>query len=470
LKFHEGKKMSRTTGGILTGTSTLFVIAILIIIQLIVLKHNFRFDLTENKRYSLSEQTGKVLKNLDGKIHVYYFYNENDQNSASIKDLLAGYKSITSDFSFQFIDPDKDPILAEKFNVKTYSTSVVTYQDSHRKVTENTEKGITNAIVKLTRGQKVKTIYFLNLHGELDIDSLEPLGINLLRMNLEDANYKVSNLNLFQSDGVPEDCTILAVVGPKKDLESSELISIRDYLSNEGNLLVFIDPQSAPKLCSLLAEYGIIVGDDFIIDPNGYENILQPVIETYPSHEITEDFVYGTIFNISRSVSPLEPAPPGLTCQSIAETNEKTWTLNDIGDAEEISAELEKKKDGEGPISIGSVTVINNINQQKTDIQQRNIGNTDHEIKTKIVVYGDSDFINNALIQSIGNNVLVMNTIHWLAEEKDLIAIPPKDPLSQPMQLTSAQIASAFWFPVVLIPLIILGFGTVLIYTRRKHG
>jgi len=86
-------------------------------------------------------------------------------------------------------------------------------------------------------------------------------------------------------------------------------------------------------------------------------------------------------------------------------------------------------------------------------------------------VIGDADFASNIFMQSFPmNGAFVWNIFHWLSEESDLIAIPPKDQLSQPMHLSQAQLISAFVVPVIIIPVIILIFGGTKIYDRRKRG
>jgi gliding motility-associatede transport system auxiliary component len=453
--------MSRTTGGILTGTSTLIVFAIIVFIQLLAVNHNQRFDLTKNKRHSLSDQTIKILKSLDQPIQAYSFYTQNDPDFETVKDLLTQYEQTTPNFRYTFIDADRDPVTAEKYDVKTYATTVLTYGTLNRKMTVPSEKELTNGIVKLIQGDNRKTIYMLTLHGELDCESFDPQEIGTLKVTLEDSNYIVKPLNLLQMKEVPDDCNILFIAGPQQNLDDMEIAAIRKYLDKGGNASLFLDPRTVPKLTQMLLDYGIHVGDDLIVDPNGYQNILQPVVESYTAHEITQNFSYGTIFQLVRSVTELDNPPADASITSIAQTHENSWAIGKIGNSEEIRTEYDPEKDTQGPVSIAVVAVIDHMSAESEESPPP---------QTKLAVFGDSDFINNTFFKSIGNAGLVLNTIHWLAEEKDLIAVPPKDPVTQPMQLSSAQLASAFWIPVVLIPLMILGFGGIRIHTRRKNG
>jgi len=85
-----------------------------------------------------------------------------------------------------------------------------------------------------------------------------------------------------------------------------------------------------------------------------------------------------------------------------------------------------------------------------------------------LVVLGDSEFANNNLFPVQGNGNLFLNTVSWLAEEEDLIAIRPrKGGGSGPVMLTAAQAPLIFWLPVVLLPLGVLGTGAM-VFVRRK--
>ena len=84
------------------------------------------------------------------------------------------------------------------------------------------------------------------------------------------------------------------------------------------------------------------------------------------------------------------------------------------------------------------------------------------------MVFGDSEFANNSLFSIQGNGNLFLNTVSWLAEEEDLIAIRPrKGGGSGPVMLTAAQAPFIFWLPVVLLPLGVFASGAV-VFLRRK--
>ena len=82
-------------------------------------------------------------------------------------------------------------------------------------------------------------------------------------------------------------------------------------------------------------------------------------------------------------------------------------------------------------------------------------------------MFGDSDFAGNSYLNLSGNRDLFMNTLSWLAEEEDLIAIRPKKRESQPVVLSYIQGRVIFWTSVVLLPATVMIFGVVVLRLRR---
>ncbi len=469
-------RSTRFTGQrIHTGLSSIIVLAILIIIQLIAVKHNARFDLTANKRHSLSEQTVNILNALETPINASCFVSETEPLYLPIKDLLERYAAQTDRFTFQFIDIDREPLKAQQFKIdpkEAYSVTVLTQTaengDGYRKITTATENDLTNAILKLTRGDATKTVYLLTGHGEKDLDSEEATGGHSLKSGLENANYGVSELNLVAEKTVPENCAALGIIGPSIDPSREELDAIQTYLDNGGDLIVALDPQvSCPNLIALLAKYGIIVGNDLIVDPNGFQHVLQPVIGDYGDHPITRNFNYLIILNLARSVTPAEESTAGMTIVTLARTSENAWAETNLSNLENFEPELNESEDIKGPVP---VAVVSETQPAQPDSAQT-VDSVSNRARTRIIAIGDSDFADNYfMVTNTVHTAFIMNAFHYLTDETDLIAIPPVETLHQPLNLTQSQVALAFWIPVVLLPLVILGWGGIRIYERRKAG
>ena len=132
------------------GGNTLVVSVILLIIlglvNFIVNRHSYRFDLTAAKQFSLAPQTQKILKNLKKNVRVTAFFKSGEKRQ--MEDLLKAYRFYSKKFSYEFIDPDRKPAIAKRYGVRTYRTSVIECGDKEEKITSTQEQDLTNALIK----------------------------------------------------------------------------------------------------------------------------------------------------------------------------------------------------------------------------------------------------------------------------------------------------------------------------------
>lgn len=97
-----------------TLVATLSVIALLGLINFLSIRFPFRVDFTENQIYSLSPQTEQVLQNLQQPIKVWLFERDSQSNPLE-QEVLNNYKRKSTQFSYEIIDPDRQPGLVQEF-------------------------------------------------------------------------------------------------------------------------------------------------------------------------------------------------------------------------------------------------------------------------------------------------------------------------------------------------------------------
>jgi len=227
-----------------------------------------------------------------------------------------------------------------------------------------------------------------------------------------------------------------------------------------------LDPDQ-PDLQNLLGKWGFEIGNNTIIDVSPVGQLFgagygSPLISNYESHEITEDFNLMTSFRLARSVTPeLEPNS-GITITSLAKTTEfpASWGETTLTEAE---IDFDEGKDLKGPVSLAAVAEKDVPTEPDSTTESESI----KQRKTRIGVFGDSDFVTNAYFHFQGNGDLFLNVISWLAEQGDLISIRAREPEDNRVSLTAQQSQIIFWFGVVLLPISILIAGIV-IYVQRK--
>ena len=159
-----------------TGIAIFLVIGVIVLIEAISFKHHNRLDLTASKLYTLSDQSIKVLKSLQKDVKVIAFFNETQRGEQqAFKDLLDQYLYHSSRFSYEFVDPDKSPGKAKKYQITSYGTTVLESENKEEIISDIREEKLTNAILKLTRKGK-KVIYFSKGHGEKILRTLMSRG------------------------------------------------------------------------------------------------------------------------------------------------------------------------------------------------------------------------------------------------------------------------------------------------------
>jgi ABC-type uncharacterized transport system involved in gliding motility auxiliary subunit len=470
-------------GGTVVGIA--IFLAIVAAVQYIVVQHPKTWDLTRSGKHTLAPQSKKLLAEFKEKktpIEILAFYEIKDAEARdNVRDLLEQYREVYSQFTYSFIDPDKDRAIAVQNKIDNYPTLVVKAGDKTERISTATEESVTNTLVKLLRSE-VKKVYFLKGHGELSPSSNEAEGFASVKTQVEKQNYQTDELILLQSPQVPQDATILVIAGPKIDLMDTELDSIRAYLQRGGNLFVLLNPFKPPKLTAFLKDYGFETADDIIVDTMSRVfggDYLIPVISTYIKSPITKDFTLASFFPECRSVKASTNAGANIVVQDLALTNPASWTINE----EQLNrgdANFDEKTGVKGPISVMAVSTVTITDQgtktsnpgddraSKNDTTDEGAGHEKLK-KARIVVTGSSMLASNKIFQALqANRELFMNTISWLAEDENLIAIRPKSSKAQPLILTSNEPLVILLVPVVLIPLawILAGFA-VFLYRRR---
>jgi ABC-type uncharacterized transport system involved in gliding motility auxiliary subunit len=452
--------------GLNTAVSIIAFAAILVFLQTLASRHDASFDSTANKRFSLSPQTVKILDRLAKDVVFTCFFKADAPARTVLSDLLKEYAGENPRVKYSFIDPDKDPVAARRYRIKSYGTIVAECGGNEEQLTQITEEKLTNAILKVTRDTK-KIICCLTGHGERSIDDAQPTGLSELKSSVEGEGYAIRNL-LALRDSIPPDCAILLIPGPEKDLYASEREMIERYLSSGGSALVLIDPLvDVPQLEDIAARYGIEVTRSIVVDRFARlvsGNYLTPIVNQYGNHPITEGFKLASFFPQVRALAVAKDKPSGVEIEVLASTSASAFGETNLAEALKGKTQYEPDRDLAGPLGVAVVA--------KREIAPAPARNGEAGGGTRygrIVVFGDSDFASNAYLGLSGNRDLILNAIGWLAEEEDLIAVRAKNPVSQPVVLNMRKGRTVFWLPVVGLPAIVGCIGVlVLVYRRRS--
>ena len=459
-------------GSIAAGTVVVFL-AILVGLNYVSNRQNKRWDLTESKQFSLSDQTKQIITTLKGplKIKVFFAPDQNGQSPVqSYRDQLEGYEYLSSQVSIDYVNAQASPTEAEKNTITTVPTVILEYGGRTQRATSVDEQAMTNALKKVLEG-KAKKAYFTEGHGERDIDdqSTRP-GYKAVAAAITDENFEVAKLQIAQKGSIPADATVLVIAGPTGDFLPQETDLVRGYLKNGGKLLLLLDPPAkggtvqATSLIALAKEWGMQVGEDLVVDPRGQmigADASVPIGMPMP-HAITNNFKKMTAFRVARSIAPADGGADGKRAQAFVQTGEGSWAETDVKGLY-ATGKPEKnfdKGDKNGPVSIGAAS-------SAPAAGGITAGPDAPKPETRVVVVGDSDFASNGDIAFQGNSDLFLNAMNWLAQQENLIAIRPKNPEDRRLQLTADQVTMVNWLALAVLPLAMFGNAFRLYWKRR---
>ncbi len=436
---------------------TLVGLAIVVLLNWFVERNNRRWDLTPDKKFSLSEQTAKILSALPRDVTIFCFDREGGTRPR--KDLLGNYEVLSKKVKVRFVDPDRQPALAKQYNIRSYGTIVVATSDKHFEAQSESEEGVTNAIVRLTKGQKA--VYFIQGHGERDTESTEPRGFASLKKALENENYVIKTQVLLQNLAIPADAALVAVVGPKNDYLPQETESIQKYLVGGGRALFMLDPGvELPNLTQLLATWNVKARNDLVIDENPIAQIFgtrpeMPLVMKYGSSPIVQPLARtATLFPLTRSFEVGKEFMQGVTTDSLCETTSESYGVQGFNPTMTVVSYREGK-DVRGPLSVAVSGTVS-------------AGGGEGRKEGRFVAMGSSSAAANNYLGFQGNRDLVMNMVNWLAADEDLISIRAKPPDSQQLTMTQKQMRTVFLGGVAGLPLLIIAAGFTVWFRRRR--
>lgn len=493
--------------------STVAMLVILGLINFLAVRYGARVDLTENQLFTLSPMSQQVVKSLQQPVKVWVF-DPNPQ--LSDRELLQNYRRYGSNLQFEFVDPQLKPGVAQKFNIKSPGEVYLEYGQA-RKLVQTVNDGerlsetkLTNSIEQLT-SDRTDTAYFLQGHGERPLEAEEG-GFSQAVAALKDKNFTVQPLNLAERSEVPQDASLVVIAGPKRALFEAEVQALRNYLSTGGSLLLMIDPDSNPGLDSLLADWGVKVDNQIVVDASGQGRLVNlgpatPLVTSYGNHPITQDF--GNGYSFYPLARPIETKPvEGVQGTPLVTTNDQTWGEST---PEKQPLQFDPNSDRPGPLTLGVAlsrkaqtpspsptptpsaspqasptpspgespaasptpttsptaspttqpTASPSPNAQENETQKRT--------ESRLVVYGNSSFVADGWFEQPGlNSDVFLNSVSWLSNRDDrALSIRPKEQQNRRINLTQQQAAILGWTSLLLVPL--AGFTTAgLIWWRRR--
>ena len=437
----------------------LVVLTAVVIANFLADRYNKSYDATANKRYSLSDQTAKIVKGLKQPATIIYF----DQGTRfqHAKDLLTEYSNLSPKIQVKYVDPDKNPQEAREAGIKNYGTALVEVGDRKEEAKSMTEEGITGAIIRDLKNT-IRTVCFVGGSGEHQIDDSDRNGYSRFKDLLGKDNYQAKSIDLLQRAEVPNDCTVLVVAGPTRDYQQPEVDAIKKYVEDGGRALLMLDPPlkigrsdiaDNDALTDLLQSWGVTLDKNLILDLNPIGQLagLGPQVALVTHYE-SQPIVSGlkgsaTGFPLSRSMEVKNGDKTSV--QKLFDSSDTSLATNNLNSPR---VDPNDPKNRKGPMTIAAAGTYNT---GKQDSQGR------------FVVVGSSSWAENSFINFNGNGDLALNTVDWLSSDEDLISIRPKEREDRRVTMTRAQLNLVRSTSQFILPLIVIVAGVSVWWKRR---
>jgi ABC-type uncharacterized transport system involved in gliding motility auxiliary subunit len=447
----------------------LVIVAVIVVANVLADRYNKSIDTTANKRYSVSDQTAKIVRELKQPATITYFNQTTRFQQA--KDLLDQYQNLSRKIHVQYMDPDKKPlearaaVMAAGLKELPYGTTLVQVGNRVEEAKSLTEEGITGALIRDLK-HNVRTVCFVSGSGEAQLDDTDRSGLSALKDQLGKENYQTKTINLLQKAEVPSDCTVIVVAGPTSDYQQPEVDALKKYVEDGGRALFMVEPPlnmgrlqiaDNPALTNLLQSWGVTLDKDLVLDLNPMSQLagLGPdvaLVMSYPSQPIVTPIKgKATGFPLARTMQIKNADKTSV--EKLIETSESSLATNKIN-APVTENDLNDPKNKKGPLTIAAAGTYNT---GKENVQGR------------FVVFGSARWAENRFLGFNGNVDLALNTINWLASDEDLISIRPKPEDDRRITMTQGQIRMVTYFSQFIMPLAVV-LGGVGVWMRRRKG
>ena len=449
--------------------STLLFFLLLVGINYVAARRHKTWDLTSNKVNTLADQTLKTLGTLKTPVTLTYVYTPGDPQSFELaRGLLDKYKAASDNIRVKYINAALEPATLRELNLVGFTGQPALLVQSESKdknanagrqqVDTIDESNLTSALMKLGKNE-ARTLYYLTGHGELGFASGAPsAGLNMARSRLESQNYTLKALSLAKAGAkIPDDASIVAVLGPSFDLTAGEEAILQKYLQGKGRLLLALRAIETPlprwKRLARLAGAEVLSG--FIIDPEQFAG-ESPQIVYGETAEPSKHPILGGVGENNRVIFPgaaplkaVAPAPAGLTITTLLESSPSSQAVpfKRGGTAERGPFALAVASErGAGPATPGAPASPSQM---------------------RALVVCNANFGTDELFSQTSSGNFLLASINWLAGNELLVSIPPKPPVTNTIDMAPGVRRFINIFSLFTLPVIMLILGGLVWWRRR---
>ena len=451
---------------------TAAAVAIAILANVALFRHDAQLDLTREKAFTPSEEAREVVRGLNEAVDVTYFFQKQNQGARALGAMLRQLERQNANFRVQLIDADQNPALASSLGVRTYNSAVLRVGERRVEVITTDDREIALGVLRVLRRRQVVVCFAVG-HGEYDIDNfefhthfegthnhshdasgtgvvqMEQHGLGRLRRAIEKLGLAARKVTFATGQSIADDCAVVVEANPRTRYSPGETDVLRRYLERGGSAMFLIEPGYAldESIAALLASAGIAVRDGVIVDPTEHYFTDEQMIAVsrYGSHPATR----GLALSFYPGARPLEVLPaPGVKVTPLAASSADSYVIaNRLGDQT-------KAKSGPRAPQIIALAAEGRLNGTAA-------------AAFRLIVAGDADFASNSFFPYLANSDAVLAGLAWLTREERAPAMKPPVEVLPTVSLTGGQMRGIFLVTVLLIPGLIAFAGSAMWWWRR---
>jgi ABC-2 type transport system permease protein len=466
---------------------SLIVIAIVVAVNLIFAQLPDSVtepDLSSLKLYDFTDETINTAKAIKEKVTIY-LWAEKGREDMQITEFLSRYGELNSNIEIKYIDPAIHPDFMSEYTEETPSAnSLVVRSEKRSKVVDyyeiyrfnydqetlyqyymyygeyymsylepnvfNAEDAITNAVDYVT-SSTLPVAYLLTGHGEAAFSET-------IKQYISDENIELKELNLVGKQSVPEDASCVIINVPAEDISAYELDLLLAYMNGGGSIMLFTDYKNpgAQNIAKLCEAYGLEAVEGIVAETSeNYVNYPYYIIAKQVSHKITEPLIEKksyVLVPLAHGIKTIDAYRSSLEISTLLETSEGSYSKTE--DVSELTTWEKEAGDIEGGFILGAA-----------------VTETVGDKESKFVWYSSGYLLDGSIDYFVGggNSNLILNTFGWMAEREQRITIRSLPISVEKLNITKED--STLWFIVLTfaIPVLLLGFGFVVWYRRRKR-
>lgn len=484
-----------------------------------------RFDFSDGQIYSPSKASKRILKSLEDPVIVKcYFSKDLPQPYATyrdyLRDLLRAYKNLGGkNFDFRFVSLPKDEdfrreamnmgvapvrltyIAKDKYEIKDgFMGAVLLHGDKRETIPvirdmNGLEYDLTTRIKKLTT-KEPRVVATLTGKGS---NSISSEAMEAVRENYEHRELDLEDP--VDSSRLPKS---LVVYGPRERFSDAELAKLEQLVLAGVPTALFLDTKNVDinsgalfasnvdtGLERLLEHWGLGLKKGFVLDIQNQNITIQQRAGPFIMNNIVSYPLLPIVTNMSQE-SPLtkdmdqvtfpfvsaistDGVKESLKAEVLAASTRLSWMKNDLTNLSPMADFSPKPEDPRGPFALavtleGSFPALFPNSVAKSTPVAGGAWLAQSKTVSRILVAGTSKILEQNISAGMSNLVFFLNTVDWLSEDADLVAVRSKGVKLRAFtrQLGDASRQIVKFASILLMPLLVVGFGLARWQARRR--